>query len=82
MEKKQKKERKKVVAVKSKSATEIERLSMKKKMERKRIEGVEHTKKKLKYKSTPRGNNRRNYPKRHLEKGKKVQYITKQNEKR
>ena len=43
MEKKQKKETKKVVAVKSKSAIEIERLCMKKKMtrmkkERKRIE--------------------------------------------
>ena len=36
MEKKQKKERKKIVAVKSKSSTEIESLSMKKEMARKK----------------------------------------------
>ena len=56
MEEKKKNERKEVVAVKSKSATEIEHLSMKKKMERNKKEnwrkrsknGEEHPKNQLK----------------------------------
>ena len=90
MKKKHKKERNKVVAVKSKSMTGIERLSMKKKMARKKKERKLKKKQKLRrtreneteIEINTKGNNWRNSRKRFVVKGKKVPYLRKQNKKK